>query len=66
MVVSIASRCYKILFILGELHLPHQKAENLASCYLQGYTCLRDLVYQMCLTESLLVDVLVGDGATEE
>ena len=51
---------------LGELHLPHQKAENLASCYLHGYTCLRDLVYKMYLTESLLVDVLVGDGATEE
>ena len=51
---------------LGELHLPHQKTEDLASCYFYGYMCLRDLVYQMYLMENLLVDILVGDGAMEE
>ena len=31
--------------------MPHQKAEDLASCYSYDYVCWHDLVYQMYLTE---------------
>ena len=51
MVASIASRCCRILFLMGGLQLPHWKVEDLASCYLYDYVCSCNLVYQMYLTE---------------
>ena len=51
MVTSVASQCYRILFLLGGLHLPHLRAEGLAYCYLHCYMCLHDLVYWMYLME---------------
>ena len=36
---------------MGGLHLPHWKAEDLASCYSYDYACSHNSVYQMYLME---------------
>ena len=51
MVASVASEYCRIRFLMGRLHLPHRKAEDLASSYSYGNMCSHNLVYQMYLME---------------
>ena len=51
MVTSIASRCCRILFLIGWAPLAHWKAEDLAPYYSHSYMCLHNLVYWMYLME---------------
>ena len=62
-VTSVASRCCRILFLMGGLHFPHQKVEALATCTPKTNACLHDSVYQMYFKGmSALGDIPVHDG----
>ena len=42
----------RILFVVGELYLPHQKVEALASCTPNNTACVHNSVYQMYLSRT--------------
>ena len=63
-VTSIASQCCTILFLMGRLHLPHQKADALASCTPNANAHPCDSMYWTYLSrKGILGDVPVYNSA---